>query len=416
MRAELISTGTELLLGQILNTNAQFIGQRLARMGIDVFFQTTVGDNENRLKEALQTAFSRADLIIVTGGLGPTSDDLTKETVASLLGLSLVQDDNSLAHIRHFFTVRGREMPQTNIKQTLSPLGAVVVPNRIGTAPGNIIERDNKIIVILPGPPVEMKPMFVDTVEKYLEKRTKGDKAVIISRIIKILGIGESTVEERIKDLVAAQNNPTIAFLAPKGEVYIRLTAKAETEEKAAKLIYIVEKEINTRFGDYIYGTDEDTLEKVTAGLLKEYGLTLATAESCTGGLISTRLTEIPGVSESYFCGFITYSNNSKTSLLGVSPDTLERYGAVSEQTAVEMALGARKAAGTSLAVSVTGIAGPGGGTPDKPVGLVYIGLADGTTAFASKNLFTGDREVIRWQTANNALNMLRKHLLQYNR
>ncbi len=415
MRAELISTGTELLLGQIVNTNAQFIGQRLAKLGIDVFFQTTVGDNATRLREVVKTAMGRADLIIVTGGLGPTSDDLTRETIAGLLGTELVMDEASLAHIRGFFEVRGRIMPQINTKQALNISGAVTIPNRIGTAPGSIVEYEGKSIVILPGPPVEMKPMFVETVEEYLKKKTGNDKAVIVSRVIKILGMGESMVEERISDLVDKQVNPTIAFLAPKGEAYIRLTAKANSEDAAGEIISGVEAEIRKRLGDYIYGTDDDTLEGVVAGLLNKYRLTVATAESCTGGLIASRLTEIPGVSENFVCGFITYSNDAKINMLGVSRDTLEKYGAVSEQTALEMAVGARKAGGTDVAVSVTGIAGPGGGAPEKPVGQVYIALAGEDNAFAVKNLFTGDREVIRWQSANVALNILRRYLLHYN-
>ncbi len=414
MRAELISTGTELLLGQIVNTNAQFIGQRLAKLGIDVFFQTTVGDNETRLRETVQTAMGRADLIIVTGGLGPTSDDLTRETIAGLLGLELVMDEESLAHIRNFFEVRGRTMPQINTKQALNLAGAVIIPNRIGTAPGSIVEYEGKSIVILPGPPVEMRPMFLETVEEYLRKKTGTDRAVIVSRVIKIMGIGESSVEECIRDLVDKQVNPTIAFLAPKGEVYIRLTAKAASEDEARRVINGVEAEIRERLGEYIYGTDDDTPEGVVAGLLNKCGLTAATAESCTGGLIASRLTDIPGVSENFLCGFITYSNEAKVNILGVSRKTLGKYGAVSEQTALEMAAGARKAGGTDVAVSVTGIAGPGGGTPEKPVGQVYIAIAGEKTAYAVKNLFTGDREVIRWQSANVALNMLRRYLLQY--
>ena len=415
MRAELISTGTELLLGQIVNTNAQFIGQRLAKLGIDVFFQTTVGDNATRLREVVKTAMGRADLIIVTGGLGPTSDDLTRETIAGLLGTELVMDEASLAHIRGFFEIRGRIMPQINTKQALNLSGAATIPNRIGTAPGSIVEYEGKSIVILPGPPVEMRPMFVETVEEYLRRKTGTDKAVIVSRVIKILGMGESMVEERISDLVDKQVNPTIAFLAPKGEAYIRLTAKANSDDAAGEIISGVEAEIRKRLGDYIYGTDDDTLEGVVAGLLNKYGLTVATAESCTGGLIASRLTEIPGVSENFVCGFITYSNDAKINMLGVSRDTLEKYGAVSEQTALEMAVRAREAGGTDVAVSVTGIAGPGGGTPEKPVGQVYIALAGEDNAFAVKNLFTGDREVIRWQSANVALNILRRYLLHYN-
>lgn len=414
MKAELISTGTELLLGQILNTNARFIGQRLAQLGIDVFFQITVGDNQARLTEAFKTAFGRADLIIITGGLGPTTDDLTKETIADVLGLEMEPDMMALAHIEDFFRVRGRIMPETNRKQALIPVGAEVIPNKIGTAPGMIIEDSGRSIVILPGPPVEMGPMFLDTVEPYLLDKSGRDKSVIVSRVLKILGLGESTVEERIRDLVDEQVNPTIAFLAPMGEVFIRLTAKAAAQAAAHKITASVEEEIRKRLGDYIYGADDETLESVVAGLLQQTGLTVCTAESCTGGLIAKRLTDVPGISKNLMYGIITYSDESKSGLLSVRPETIEKYGAVSEETALEMVRGARQAGGADLSVAVTGIAGPGGGTPDKPVGLVYAGFSDRDTTIVQKYLFTGDREVIRWQTANAVLNMIRKYLLHY--
>lgn len=414
MRAELISTGTELLLGQILNTNARYLGQRLALLGIDVYFQTTVGDNETRLAEALKVAIDRADLLIVTGGLGPTEDDLTKETIAKMLGLKLITDEKSLVRIRQFFDLRGRAMPESNKKQALLPEGATLIPNRMGTAPGAILETDGKIIVILPGPPVEMQPMFTETVEPYILKKSGKNKAVIVSKVLKILGLGESTVEERIKDLVDNQTNPTIAFLAPRGEVYIRLTAKAKTKAEATKLTGVIEHVIRKRLGDFVYGTDEDTMETVVAGLLKKHNLSLSTAESCTGGMIAERLTDVPGVSENFMYGVISYSNDSKIQLLGVSPLILEKHGAVSEETAMEMVRGVRQACGTDLAVSVTGIAGPGGGTPEKPVGLVYIGFADHDSTIVQRYLFAGDREVIRWQTANVALNILRRYLIKH--
>jgi len=413
VRAELISTGTELLLGQILNTNAKFLGERLARLGIDVFFQTTVGDNESRLAEVLHTALKRANLIIITGGLGPTSDDLTKETAARVLGLELLTDELSLVRIEDFFRVRGRKMPEMNRKQALMPAGALVLANMAGTAPGMIVEQAGKSIVILPGPPVEMEPMFLETVEPYLKKKLGEDRVLIVSRIIKVLGLGESTIEEKIRDLVDKQVNPTIAFLAPRGEVYIRVTAKTGTEKEAMEMIAGIENEIRKRLGDYVYGADGETMESVVAGLLKRHGLTVSVAESCTGGLIAKRLTDVPGVSENFMYGIVTYSNDAKTRFLGVSAGTLEKHGAVSEDTASEMAFGVRQAGGTDLALSVTGVAGPGGGTPEKPVGLVFIGFAEGNNVAVKRHLFTGDREVIRWQTANAALNLLRGYLMQ---
>lgn len=414
MRAELINTGTEILLGQILNSNARFLGERLALLGIDVYFQTTVGDNSARLAEAVRIALERSDIVIVTGGLGPTMDDLTKETISETLGLHMYMDKTSLDHIEEFFRVRGRTMPEINKKQALMPEGATVISNKMGTAPGVIIEHGEKIIVVLPGPPVEMQPMFEETVEPYLIGKTGNDKTIIVSRVLRLLGIGESTVEERINDLVLEQTNPTIGFLAPKGEVLIRITAKAKNHADAEKMIALPEREIRKRLGNFIYGTDDDTMEKVVVGLLKEKGLTVSTAESCTGGLIAKRLTDVPGASENFMCGIVTYDNRAKTGLLGVSPETLAGFGAVSEETALEMVRGVRTACGTDLAISVTGIAGPGGGTPEKPVGLVYIGFANCETARVNRHLFAGDRETIRWQASNTALNMLRTYLLQY--
>lgn len=411
MKAELISTGTELLLGQILNTNARFLGQRLAELGIDLFYQTTVGDNESRLADVFRSAYHRADVVIVTGGLGPTQDDLTKETIAKVLGLNMSIDEKSLAHVEEFFRVRGRKMPETNRKQAVMPEGSTVIPNKIGTAPGVLIEKDGKTVVVLPGPPVEMQPMFTETVEPYLKKKLGRDKMVIISRVLRILGIGESAIEECIRDLVDEQTNPTIAFLAPRGEVLIRITAKAKNKGEALRGIAKLEKEIRKRLGDCIYGVDEDTMEKVVAGLLRERGLTLSVAESCTGGLIAQRLTSVPGVSDSFMYGIVTYSNDSKVQLLGVPPEVIEKHGAVSEETALEMVKGVRQACGTDLAIATTGIAGPGGGTPEKPVGLVYIGFADRLTTVVQKYMFAGDREVIRWQTSNAALNLVRKYL-----
>lgn len=413
MRAEIINTGTEILLGQILNSNARFLGERLAELGIDLYFQTTVGDNGSRLAEAVRIAMERSDIVIVTGGLGPTMDDLTKETIAETLGIQMYMDENSLNHIEEFFRIRGRTMPEINKKQALMPEGALVISNTMGTAPGVIIEQGEKIIVILPGPPVEMQPMFEETVVPYIIEKNGSDKTVIVSRVLRVLGLGESTVEERIKDIVLVQTNPTIAFLAPKGEVHIRITAKAKNNADAEKMIAVPEREIRKRLDNFIYGTDDDTMEKVVAGLLKEKGFTVSTAESCTGGLIAKKLTDVPGASENFMYGIVTYDNQAKIGLLGVSPETLDRFGAVSEETALEMARGVKTACGTDLAVSVTGIAGPGGGTPEKPVGLVYIGFANPEKAGVQRHLFAGDRETIRWQASNTALNILRTYLLQ---
>lgn len=413
MRTELIFTGTELLLGQILNTNARFLAQRLSAMGLDLFYQTTVGDNAGRLAEVLGTAMSRADLIIITGGLGPTLDDLTKETVAVTLGLPLALDEPSLAAIEGFFVQRGKTMPEANKKQAMIPEGSRVIPNERGTAPGVWIEKHDKIIILLPGPPVEMQPMFLHRVEPYLDEKITGRQAVIVSRVLKIWGMGESAAEERIIDLVNGQDNPTIAFLAPLGEVHIRITAKAVDADEAYRMIRPLEEEIRRRLGDFIFGIDNDTMESVVSRMLLDRGLGISLAESCTGGLIAKLLTDMPGSSAYFMYGVVSYSNEAKMKLLGVSGDTLQKYGAVSAETAREMAAGARSIGGTGLSLAVTGIAGPDGGTPEKPVGLVYIGFAAGETVTARKFLFPGDRDTVRRQTANAALNMIRLHLLE---
>jgi nicotinamide-nucleotide amidase len=412
MRTELIFTGTELLLGQILNTNARFLAQRLSSLGLDLYYQTTVGDNSGRLAEVLRTALARADLIIVTGGLGPTMDDLTKETVAEALGMPLILDSAVLAEIEGFFISRGKTMPAANRKQAMVPEGSRVLPNARGTAPGVLIEKNGKRIILLPGPPVEMQPMFLNQVEPYLRQEITGRAAVIVSRVIKIWGLGESAAEEKIIDLVTGQDNPTIAFLAPLGEVYIRITAKAGNAEAAYRIIRPLEEEIRRRLGEYIFGFDEDTMASVVGRMLLGHRLTISLAESCTGGLIAKLLTDLPGSSGYLMYGVVAYSNEAKRKLLGVSAATLEKYGAVSGETAGEMAAGVRNIGGTDLALSVTGIAGPDGGTAEKPVGLVYIGFAAGDHITARKFLLPGDRETVRRQTANAALNMIRLHLL----
>jgi len=413
MRTELIFTGTELLLGQILNTNAQFLAQRLSALGLDLFYQTVVGDNPGRLAEVLHTAMGRADLIIITGGLGPTMDDLTKETVAGTLGLQMCLDEPSLAKIEEFFRRRGKTMPAANRKQAMVPEGSRVIPNEWGTAPGVVMEKEGQTVILLPGPPVEMQPMFLHRVEPYLQRKITGKPAVIVSRVLKIWGIGESAVEEKILDLVTTQANPTIAFLAPLGEVHVRITAKADNAKKAYRMIRPLEDEVRKRLGHYIFGLDEETMESVVGSMLLDRGLSFSIAESCTGGLIAKMLTDLPGSSAYLMYGVVSYSNEAKVRLLGVSPAILEAYGAVSEETAREMVLGVRAIGGTDLALSVTGIAGPDGGAADKPVGLVYVGFAAGDTVTVGQFLFAGDRAVVRRQTANAALNMVRMYLLE---
>ncbi|MDD3839267.1 MAG: competence/damage-inducible protein A [Clostridia bacterium] len=411
MNCEIISVGTELLLGQIVNTDSQYISEKLAGLGINVFFHTVVGDNKQRLLQAIKIAYERSDLIITTGGLGPTMDDLTKETVFEFLGLESVIHPISLEKIKNYFKSINRKMTQSNIKQAMFPEQAIILENDNGTAPGAIIKHKHKTFVILPGPPQELQPMFE---KKVIPQLFNKDDLSIKSRVLKIFGIGESSVEEKIKDLLVSQTNPTIAPLAKSSEVTLRITARCKPEEHKA-LIDPVEKEIRRRLGSAVYGTNEQTLQSVAVSNLIEKNLTLVTAESCTGGMLASMITEIPGASNIYHGGLITYSNEFKNKILGVKRDTLNKFGAVSKECAVEMAEGAKKIHDADIAVSITGIAGPGGATINKPVGLVYIGLSTKQGTIYKKFNFTGNRQRIRLLSCMWALNMIRLQLTEDN-
>jgi len=411
MKAELVFTGTELLLGQILNTNAQYLSQQLSTIGVDVYFHTVVGDNPNRIKEVFIQAFGRADVVITTGGLGPTMDDLTKEMAAEALGLDMEIHPQSLKEIEDFFQRLGRPMAESNRKQAMFPRKAQVLPNSVGTAPGAIIEHAGRKVIILPGPPFEMRPMFENSVLPYLRELTGINPVTIISKVLRLQGIGESLMEEKIADLLQNQINPTIAPLAKTGEVQLRVTAKASTREAGLSLIDGVVKEIEGRLKPYIFGYDDETLEKVVGQKLREGQQTISLAESCTGGLIASKLTDVPGSSEYLLYGVVSYSNKAKMDLLKVQEETLMAHGAVSKETACEMAQGVRAIGQTSLGLAVTGIAGPGGGSDQKPVGLVYIALASENTTLCEEFHFRGDRATIKELTANAALNMVRKFL-----
>ncbi|ADL42816.1 competence/damage-inducible protein CinA [Caldicellulosiruptor obsidiansis OB47] len=411
MISEVISVGTELLLGQILNTNSQYLAQKLAELGIDLYFQTTVGDNMERLKIAIDTAVKRADILIFTGGLGPTSDDITKEAVADYFGLTLVLDEDVLRRIEKFFERRQVNMPEINKKQAYVPEGAKVLHNKNGTAPGLIIEKDGKIAILLPGPPFEMQPMFEEQVLPYLERFSKQK---IYSRVLKFVGIGESSIEEALKDLILSQTDPTLALYAKPFEVELRITTKKESEEIAKSLLQSMEDRIRERLGEYIYGVDGQLLEEVVVSLLAEKRLKVSIAESCTGGLICNKITNVPGASEVFDRGFIVYSNEAKMKLLGVPEQVLKEYGAVSSQTAKYMAQGALSNSLAHIALSVTGIAGPGGGSETKPVGLVYIGIATKDNCESFEFRFSGDRLRIKDMTSKAALNILRKKIIDY--
>ena len=411
MVVELISVGTELLLGNIVNTNTQFLAEKCALLGLTMYHQVTVGDNHDRLAEVIRTALKRSDVIILTGGLGPTEDDLTKEVCAEVMGFPLVEDTHTHERIEEYFRNNiYKVIPDNNWKQAIVPAGCIVLDNDNGTAPGLILEKYGKSAILLPGPPNELYPLFMNQVYPYLQKL---QPEVIRSQMVKICGVGESQVEDKILDLIDKQQNPTIATYAKTGEVHIRVTAKAATEEDAKKLVKPVVKEIKNRFGDYVYSTkEEETLEQAVVRLLKKYELTVTTAESCTGGLLAGRIINVPGASEVYNEGFITYSNKAKRKYLDVSKSTLKKYGAVSEQTAREMATGGVFATDSDACVAVTGLAGPDGGSEEKPVGLVYIATYMKDKINVQKYQFKGNRAKIREQAVVKGLDLLRRSIL----
>ncbi len=412
MTVELISVGTELLLGNIVNTNAAFLAEQCAGLGLECYFQSVVGDNGERLALVLDTAMKRSDIVILSGGLGPTEDDLTKETAAKVCGLEMKMHEPSRQKLEEFFARRNLELTENNWKQALVPVGAVVLENPNGTAPGIIIEAKDAKVVLLPGPPGELVPMFRDQVAPYLQKLAPG---VIKSQTVKICGVGESKAETVIKDMIDGQTNPTIATYAKTGEVHIRVTAEAETEKAAGKLLRPVVKELKARFGSNVYSTQEDiTLEKAVIDILTAYKLTLTCAESCTGGMLSARLVNVPGASEVYKSGLVTYSNKAKRKLLGVKKGTLEKHGAVSAPTAEEMAKGAAMSSKSDVAVAVTGIAGPDGGTAQKPVGLVYIACDVQGKVTVKEYHFSGSRAKVRESAVSAALTLLRGCVLEY--
>lgn len=405
MRCELLSVGTEILLGDIVNTNAQFLAKELASMGIDIYYQSVVGDNKERMLQAFKEGLSRSDMIITTGGLGPTKDDMTKELACEYFGYKCELHEESLESIKEYFRRMGREFVESNEKQAYFPKEAIILKNNAGTAPGAIIKKDDKTIIVLPGPPSEMKRMFNESVRPYLEKLTG---YTIVSEVVRIHGVGESKVEELVQDLIDNGKNPTVAPYAKEGEVTLRVTAKAKTKEEGEKLIDPVLTEIKNRLGDSIYNIGEDGLNLTVAKLLVDKKLTIGTSESCTGGLLGAGLIDYPGISISFLEGAITYSNEAKIKTLGVKGETLEKFGAVSEETAREMAEGIRKRCGADIGVSTTGIAGPDGGTDDKPVGLVYIGLSIGDKTIVTRNVFNGDRNSVRRRACLKAFDMIR--------
>ena len=412
MTVEIIAVGTEILLGNIVNTNAAYLAEKCAGLGLSCYHQDVVGDNEERLSETIRLALTRADIILLSGGLGPTQDDLTKEAAAKVMGKELYLHEPSKEAIRQFFAERNMEITENNWKQAMVPEGCIVVENPGGTAPGIIIAENGKHVVLMPGPPGELIPMFERSIMPYLAGLTTG---VIYSQTVKICGVGESKAESMVEDLVNAQDNPTIATYAKTGEVHLRVTATAPDEKEAKKLVKPMVKELKGRFGNHVYTTDSEvTLEKAVVDLLMANKLTACTVESCTGGMLSARLINVPGVSEVFKSGYVTYSNKAKRKLLGIKKNILMKHGAVSEQIAKEMAKTAATLARTDVSVSTTGIAGPDGGTPDKPVGLVYIGCNVCGRVTVKECHFHGTREKIRESTVSAALSLMRECILQY--
>ncbi|ADL12992.1 competence/damage-inducible protein A [Acetohalobium arabaticum] len=410
MRAEIVSIGTELLLGQIVDANSAYIAEKLADLGIDLYYQMTVGDNQERLQKVLKRSLEHSDIVITTGGLGPTDDDLTREAVAEVMGVDLIKDEKLEEQIRGFFAELEREMTVNNLSQAYLPAGAEPIINSRGTAPGIIIERNGKTVISMPGVPPEMKQMMNKKVIPYLHDKA-GSKELIKSKVLRVCGYGESSLETEIKDILDSQTNPTVALLSDKAEVHLRLTAKAGNQKMADNLINQVEAELRERLGDDIFGIDDETMEKVVGDRLREEVLTLAVAESCTGGLIGHRITNVSGSSDYFKQGVVVYSNQAKKDLVQVKEETLSEYGAVSRETACEMAEGVKELADTDLGIAVTGIAGPTGGSEEKPVGLVYMGLADDKKVGSFKFKFHGSRKQIKYLTSQYTLDKLRRYL-----
>ena len=382
MKTAILSVGTEILFGQIVNTNTVYLSQQMNMLGFDVMYHYTVGDNPKRVEEMIDLAFQDCDLILTTGGLGPTQDDLTKEVACKALDDTLVMMDDVLEEITKYFKTLGREMTENNKKQAIMPSRATVFHNDAGTAPGFALEKDGKYIICMPGPPREMKRMFQKSVVPFLQSMIDG---ALYYRQIRFFGIGESMLETQLLDLIDNQTDPTLATYAKEGECSLRIASKRATEEEAEHAVDEMLEKVKERVGHYIYSCDDEELAQVVADRLMEQGLTLSSAESCTGGMFASTMTDIPGISQCFDRGLVTYSNQAKMEELGVSAGTLEKFGAVSEETALEMVEGLKRVSGSDVCISVTGIAGPGGGSEEKPVGLVYIGFSYGDKKICKK-------------------------------
>jgi nicotinamide-nucleotide amidase len=406
VKAEIISIGTEILLGEIVDTNAPYLAGQLPLLGIDLHWITQVGDNQGRVVEALERAWNRSDLIITTGGLGPTEDDLTRESIAAMLGEEMKVDPDLEKWLRGLFARLGYEMPERNLKQATLIPSARAIPNARGSAPGWWIKRDDGILLAMPGPPEEMQGMWEREIRDELRRTLC--TAIIVSRTLKIFGLPEAKVEELVSPFLSSAN-PTIGIYARPSGIELRLTAKACDQVEAQKMITPLEEKIRSIIGDHIWGSDDQTMEKLVGELLQEKGLTLATMESCTGGRLADLLTDVPGSSRYFKGGLVAYSDEMKAAF-GVAPELITQHGAVSSPVAEAMAVAARSCLGTDIGMATTGVAGPEG-IEGKPVGMVYSGIADGTIARSTRIIFPQHRQRIKHYAAIWALSELRRFL-----
>lgn len=407
LKAEIISIGTEILLGDIVDTNSKYIAEHLKDLGYDIHYMTAVGDNQKRVINVLKRAIERSDLVITTGGLGPTEDDLTRQAIAKATDKNLYQDENLLNSIKEYFDQKNYNMTKNNYSQAFLPEGAKVIKNNWGTAPGILLKESDYMIISLPGVPSEMKKMFSNYILKELQKYSE---KTILSKTLHFFGIGESTLETKLKNILENQTNPTLALLAGEGEVKLRITAKGEIKNKLKDMISKKEKLIRKKVGKYIYGVNNTDLAKEIYNILLKRKLTISLAESCTGGLISHRLTQIPGSSKVFKGSYVVYSNEAKINLLDIDREIIKKQGAVSKKTALMMAKNIKDKFGTNIGIGVTGIAGPGGGTADKPVGLVYIGISYGKKNIVHKLNLKYSRSFNKWMTSQYVFYYLLDH------
>jgi nicotinamide-nucleotide amidase len=413
LKAEIVAVGTELLLGEITDTNATYMSQQLAAIGVDLHFRHTVGDNLQRLVGVLRLAMGRSDTIIMCGGLGPTEDDLTRDALAVATGRPLVRDAAAVEHLKQFFASRGRTPSESNFKQCEAPSGATLLNNTCGTAPGVFVEYEGTWLFAIPGPPPEMREMMrLEVLPRLRERAIVEGGGILHSRVLRLCDIGESDVATQLADVIENQTDPTIALYASPGEVKVRLATKDTDEAAATGRLDALAAAISARMGAHVFGFDEDTMEVAVGKVLLSVDATCAVAESCTGGMIASRITDVPGASAYFLAGIAAYDNRVKAGVLGVPQETLEAHGAVSRECALAMAEGVRRLTGADFAVSTTGIAGPGGGTPEKPVGLVYVAVADANGADCIQQFWPSTREQFKQRVSQMALNLLRKRIL----